>query len=99
MNNQKDKWVEEGWYDCCSGCPVVSYTLYDASGGWLYSVSDVRYIPMYYYLKDTTKTSKSPKSPKTYKDYAEELEKGTLSDYSHLYEVIRDNAINYSWHE
>lgn len=66
---------------------MITYSLYDDKGDWLDSVTDVDYIPMYYFLKDTNKT---------YDDYEEELEKGTLPDYSHLYEVVYDKSIDYT---
>lgn len=87
MNIQRDKWLEEGWYDCCSGCWMLTYSLYDDKGEWLDSVTDVEYIPMYYYLKDQSKT---------YADYEEELEKGALPDYSHLYYVVYDDTIDHT---
>ena len=83
----KDQWIEEGWYDCCSGSWMITYNLYDNNGEWLDSVASVDYIHMYYFLKDPTKT---------YDDYDEELEKGTLPDYSHLYEVVYDDTIDHS---
>lgn len=83
----KDKWIEEGWYDCCSACWMITYTLYDTNGEWLDSVTSVDYIPMHYFLKDPTKT---------YADYDEEIEKGVLPDYSHLYCVVYDVSIDHT---
>lgn len=81
------KWVEEGFYDCCSGYWMITYSLYDTNGEWLDSVTSVDYIPMYYFLKDPTKK---------YDEFEEELEKGALPDYSHLYEVVYDDSIDYT---
>lgn len=83
----KDKWIEEGWYDCCSSCWMLTYSLYGDKGERLDSVTDVDDIPMYYFLKDQNKT---------YNDYERALEKGTLPDYSHLYCVVYDDSIDHT---
>ena len=88
MVARKHKWIEDGYYDCCSGYWMLTYSLYDDSGELLGSVTSFDYIPMYYYLKDT---------PKSYEDYEEELENGTLPNYSHLYEIVYDENIDHTW--
>lgn len=87
MDIKRDKWVENGFYDCCSGYWFTTYSLYDDKGEELDSVTSVDYIPMYYFLKDPTKTCD---------DYDKELDNGTLPDYSHLYEVVYDDSIDWT---
>lgn len=51
MSNVKDKWVESGWYDCCSGCWFITYTLESANGDIIDQFNDKDAIVEHYIKK------------------------------------------------
>lgn len=51
MSDVRNKWVESGWYDCCSGCWFLTYTLEDVNGDIIEQFSNKDAIVVYYIKK------------------------------------------------
>lgn len=96
-----DEWIEQGWYDCCSGWWFVSYTLYSDDGDMTLSFNDERDIDLHYYAISEGHTQESNE----YLDIMGYLDSSKYDDFvipskklekiRSLYKIDRDLTIDY----